>query len=397
MDSLVLKTVGSITNSTRKIGEFELGIKKMGDGTGLWGFKCAVKSLQEKVTLRSKNSLLEFYYDAEGLEQISEEELSEGIRLSGTSTDSYFTVYVKALGDDILFINAEIAAFQNMKRINANCPLLQLDTKVFGYYLTVENKRLSDIFLAIGADLDSYTALKIQPQYEIINGTVEDLAIIAMDRSNSYANSFNFSGSNNTLKGSIVACISKFKGFSYLNCINEKGIDEECVNPIVGLPSLEGKGKGYALKIVNSNLYLDLDQPISETGNIEHIFSGEWSILNGTKSRGDLSVAKNGILRLWANNLAEGYSFSWKGGPDYSWNENAVNFGTEVRIDMKMAPANEIDDFIVSLSKSPKVVSTSNILIKGNCSYTNPSSLRYEEVVNAVNTIRLKGATLNIT
>lgn len=394
MDSLVLKTVGSITNSTRKFGEFELGIKKMGDGTGLCGFICAVKSLQEKVTLRSKNKLLEFYYDAEGLEQISEEELSKGIRLSGSSNNSYFAVYIKAFGDDTLFINAEIGSFQNNGRGNANCPLLQFDTKILGYYLTVENKNPFDKFLMIGVD-DEYKESKIQPQYEIINGTVEDLAIIAMDRSNSYTNKFNFSGSNNTLKGSIVACISKFKGFNGLNCINEKGIDEECVNPIVGLPTLNNRSRGYSLRINNSNLYLDLDQPISETGNIENIFR-DWDILNGTKSRGDLSVAKNGISRLWADNLAEGYSFSWKGGSDYSWNENAINFGSEVRIDMKMASANEIDDFIVSLSKSPKVVSTSNISIKGNCSYTNPSSLRYEEVVNAVNTIRQKGATLNI-
>ena len=395
MDSLVLRTVGSITNSIRKIGEFELGIKKMGNGTGLWGFRCAVKSLQEKVTLRSKNNLLEFYYDAKGLEQISEEELFEGIRLSGNTNEPYFDVYIKALGDDTLFIKAEIGSFQSKGRLDANCPLLQLDTKVLGYYLTVEGRSPSNIFLAIGSDQD-YTASAVQPQYEIINGTVEDLAIVAMDRSNSYANTFNFSGSNNTLKGSMVACINKFKGFgSYLNCIGEKGIDEECINPIVGLPYLNGNNRGYSLHIVNSNLYLDLDQPISKTGNIEDALA-HWCILNGTKSRGDLSVAKNGIARLWADYLAEGYSFSWKGGPDYSWNKDAVNFGSEVRIDMKMAPSDEIDDFIVSLSKSPKVVSTSKISIKGNCSYTNPSSLRHEEVVNAVNTIKLKGATLNI-
>lgn len=391
MDSLILKAQGNITKPNRKLGEFEIGIKKMGDGSDLLGIRIELETSKSKVQIRTKNNSIEFYSDEEGLNKITSEELREGILPNDNTT---LLIYIKALADDTVYVKSQIGGFYNNGRKSENAPLLQLDAKIIGYFLSIPNRTNKDKFLCFGFD-NSYISAKIQPQYEIINGTIEDFAILETDRSSVWSSVYCFSGSNGTLKGSVVDCIKKFNGFTRLELISEKNIKEESINPILGLPSHNGASKGYEAHIYNSNVYVDLDEPINENGNISGIFK-VWQLWNGTKSRGDLSVARKGMSRVWANSLAEGYSFSWKGGPNYSWDEDAVNFGNEVRLDMKMAPADEIDDFIVSLSKSPKVVSTSNISIKGTCSYTNPSSLRYEEVVNAVNTIRQKGATLII-
>lgn len=391
MDSLVLKASGNITKPNRKLGEFEIGIKKMGDGSDLLGIRIELETSKSKVQIRTKNNSIEFYSDEEGLNKITSEELREGILPNDGTT---LLIYIKALADDTIYVKSQIGGFRSNGRKSENAPLLQLDAKIIGYFLSIPNRTNKDMFLGIGFD-NSYTSAKIQPQYEIINGTIEDFAILETDRSNAWTSTFCFSGSNGTLKGSVVDCIKKFNGFSLLSLISEKNIKEESINPILGLPTSNMTKKGYEAHIYNSNVYVDLDKPINKNGNISGIFRS-WQIWDDTKSRGDLSVARKGMSRVWAGHLAEGYSFSWKGGPNYSWDEDAVNFGSEVRLDMKMATADEIDDFIVSLSKSPKVVSTSNISIKGTCSYTNPSSLRYEEVVNAVNTIRQKGATLTI-
>lgn len=391
MDSLVLKAAGNITKPNRRLGEFEIGIKKMGDGSGLLGIRIELETSKSEVQIRTKNNSIEFYSDEKGLNKITSEELEEGILPNDSST---LLIYIKALADDTIYIKSQIGGFYNAGRKSENAPLLQLDAKIIGYFLSIPNRTNKDKFLSFGFDW-TYIQEEIQPQYEIINGTIEDFAILGVDRSGAWTSYYCFSGSNGTLKGSVVDCIKKFNGFSALGLFSEKNIKEESINPILGLPTNSGAVKGYSAYIIDSNVYVDLDEPINENGNISEIFK-TWQIWNGTKSRGDLSVARKGMSRVWADSLAEGYSFSWKGGPDYSWDEDAVNFGNEVRLDMKMAPADEIDDFIVSLSKSPKVVSTSHITIKGTCSYTNPSSLRYEEVVNAVNTIRQKGATLTI-